>query len=183
MPLTVPRPSPTPAAVGAGHLVHINTDKLSLLYGPAHSEVVRVYEQRCGQCQYARPFDGLSCGVVAYTAKTLFCEELLRGFYHDFFTQKSKTMASHWAHYCQAYEHARSGPFVSRTLFTNAIRGFQALLADHRDAAFKCPVCCHLPDRDKTVLLDGITMGYLAARRHALVTPAQQPQQDTVDDA
>lgn len=61
---------------------------------------------------------------------------------------------------------------------SNAILGFLALLKDHRDAAFKCPICCHLPDRDKTVLLDGITMGYSAAKRHSLVQP---PSRDDVE--
>lgn len=97
---------------------HLATGKVSRLYGPARAEVVRVYERRCTSCSYALPYDGLHAGVVSYTGATLFCEELLRGFYNDFFTQKGKTMTSHWAHYCTVYEHAGSGAFVTRKLFS-----------------------------------------------------------------
>lgn len=94
----------------------------SRLYGQKHSEAVRVFQRRCASpsCQYAQAYDGKQAGVVNYSNVSLFCEELPRDFYHNFFVQKSQTLTSYWKRVCQGYENVHSGEdqFVSRKLFS-----------------------------------------------------------------
>jgi hypothetical protein len=52
---------------------------------------------------------------------------------------------------CVCREHARS--FIVHLVDMN------------HAAAFTCPVCRHLPDKEKTVCCDGIVMGFLRRTR------------------
>jgi hypothetical protein len=148
----------------------------SRLVGPRSSEAVAVYHRACTarDCGYSEPFDGLACGVANWSNQTLFCEELLRDYWNGFFQQMSMTINSYWVRTRQAFEFSGQSErdFVSRSLFTTVVEAFVADLVDSRhDAAFTCPVCRHLEDHQKTVVLDGLVMGMRRSQRKVWVAP------------
>ena len=60
---------------------------------------------------------------------------------------------------------------------SKAMYAFVPLLDVNHDPAFQCPICRHLPPGERTVLLDGITMGF---RKHLQL---KTPQTLVVDDS
>jgi hypothetical protein len=46
-----------------------------------------------------------------------------------------------------------------------ALQSFLKLIDTTCDEAFQCPICRHLPDHKKTIVIDGIVMGLQRSRR------------------
>lgn len=61
--------------------------------------------------------------------------------------------------------------FVCKTTVLSALKGFLHLLGTHLDPAFVCPVCSHLPDHQRTVVLDGLVMGMQRVQRKVHTPP------------
>lgn len=103
-----------PGAVRSDSLA---TRRACRLFGPRHSEVVRVYERRCLQCAHALGYDGLSSGVLNWSDETLLCEELPRNYYNSFHLQRNKAADAYYSEISSAYRLAGSGKFLSKALF------------------------------------------------------------------
>lgn len=66
------------------------------LVGFYSTERVTVFSRTCTHCDHVAPFDGMGCGVVNMSNKVLFCEEVLRNYWHGFFQQKLLTMDAYF---------------------------------------------------------------------------------------
>lgn len=145
------------------------TGHRSVLYGLRHSELVRVYARQCSDCHKQVGYDGHGAGVVNWSDESLFCEEVFREFWHSFFLQRQRTVHACWKAIRQAYERSVVGAtaFVSRKLFTTTMYSFLGLLDIKHYTAFRCTICDMLPDRERTVVLDGLMMGYMGNLRRA----------------
>ena len=106
-----------PPAVTSGSLA---TTHPSRLLGERYSEPVLVYKRSCTGCKYARSYDGKAAGVLNYSNRTLFCEEVMRDYWNSFFVQKGLTIFSYHAELQAKY--AQAGGFeedcAKRTMFT-----------------------------------------------------------------
>ena len=150
---------PECACVECGHgtsRLQVHTRSARLI-GTHRTLDVTVYKRVC-ECQTTVQYDGLEDGVVNVSGGVLYLEEVPRGLWERIHNQRSLTIYSYYQQLKQQHETFGSS-FVSRTSFHHSVQDFVHLLDMCTDPAFTCPLCSLLPDGDKLVELDGITLG------------------------
>lgn len=153
----------------------------SRLYGPRHCERVTVYYRACTSptCGYRAAFDGRESGVFNCTNQTLYCEEVPRDFFLSCFDMRHHTMSAYWRDRHRKYEFTSSQPFVRREQFIRAAQAYSKLFDFDPTTAFECPICKHLPDDKKCVIIDGCCMGFPKNKRKMWISPSTE---GTVED-
>lgn len=153
----------------------------AVLYGlqMRHPEMLLLCGLKCSspECNRLLPYDGLADGIFVPSGpeggvtESVYAIEVMMGFIHALKGAKISYRGYHET-LVNTYTHAGQDPPPWST-FLRALLSFILLYSMQLDvkSLFSCPVCCELPDSDRLVIVDGITLGIKRAKFRAF-TPA-----------